>query len=53
MVVADERPPIFDTTSFTAELFENEPIGTFVVALSGQGQSALSYRIRRDNEGTL
>lgn len=45
MTVADERAPMFDSASFTAELKENEPIGTFVIALSGESQSSLTYEI--------
>ena len=45
MTVADERAPMFDSTSFTAELKENEPIGSFVIALSGESQSTLTYDI--------
>lgn len=43
---ADERPPKFESKSFTAELKENEPAGTFVIALNGESQSALTFSIK-------
>lgn len=36
---------MFESSSFTAELKENEPIGSFVIALSGESQSSLTYDI--------
>ena len=49
VTVAEERAPSFESTILTAELPENEPIGTFVLALSGESQSTLTYHII--NEG--
>jgi len=41
---------MFDALSFTAELRENQPVGSFVIALSAESQSTLTYDIVNDGK---
>ena len=50
VTISNNAPPKFVTTEYTTEIYENERIGSYVIAVSAKSRSSVTYEIVGGND---